>query len=222
MTGPTIDRHTGTAAVAGGLLLAASVGAELVHPVQEPDGSVVSPVLFAVYLGAWILGAAALVVAQLGLRSTAALPAAGRAGALVCLIGTGLLLAFGLVVVASALATGTPLEASFLAFAIGLLLVAVGSVLLGLGLRRSGAVGGWWTVLFIAAAGATTAVDRLTDREVEVLRLLAEGLSNAEIAQRLFVSSATVKCHVAQVLRKLGVRDRVQAVVTAFRSGLGG
>ena len=66
----------------------------------------------------------------------------------------------------------------------------------------------------------TMPIDRLTDRESEILRLLAEGLSNAEIAQRLFVSSATVKCHVAQVLRKLGVRDRVQAVVAAFRGGL--
>ena len=60
--------------------------------------------------------------------------------------------------VVSALATGAPLEASFLAFAVGLLLVAVGSVLLGLGLRASGAVGGWWTALPVAAAGALVAL----------------------------------------------------------------
>jgi hypothetical protein len=137
MTAPVPDRRTGGAALAGGLLLAASVGAELVHPVQAPDGSVVSPALFAGYLGLWTLGAAALLVAQLELRRTAV---------------------FGLVVVTSALATGAPLEASFLALAIGLLLLAVGSVLLGLGLRRSGAVGGWWAVLLAAGAGALVAL----------------------------------------------------------------
>jgi DNA-binding NarL/FixJ family response regulator len=69
-------------------------------------------------------------------------------------------------------------------------------------------------------AESAPGLDQLTDRELELLRSMAKGLPNAEIAHELYLAETTVKTHVARILAKPGARDRVQAVVLAHRSGV--
>ena len=153
MTGATTDRRTGRAAVAAGLLMFASVAAELVRPVQRPDGTVTDLPGFVTYVALWTLGAAALVVAIGGLPTATR---AGRVGRALGLAGAGMLTAFGAVGLATAMVTGSPAEWSFLLFAVGLLLVVVGAVPFALGLRRR--LGSWWTAVLVAGAGAAVAL----------------------------------------------------------------
>ncbi|ROR93742.1 LuxR family two component transcriptional regulator [Salana multivorans] len=97
-------------------------------------------------------------------------------------------------------------------------LVAEGSMLLGPSATRR-------LVADVAQRGSRVAnpgIAELSDREREVLEALARGLSNVEIAAELVVSENTVKTHVSQILRKLGCRDRVQAVIAAYEAGLVG
>jgi DNA-binding NarL/FixJ family response regulator len=97
-------------------------------------------------------------------------------------------------------------------------LIAAGDALLAPGITRR-------LIAEFARMGAPRTpsrqqVDGLTDRESEVLALVARGLSNAEIADRLVVAEQTIKTHVSRILMKLGLRDRTQAVVLAYETGL--
>jgi DNA-binding NarL/FixJ family response regulator len=99
----------------------------------------------------------------------------------------------------------------------GVRVVARGDALLGPAVTRRVIEG---FVRALPSPPRDTKLDRLTPRELEVLKLVARGCSNREIAATLVVSEATVKTHVARTLMKLDLRDRVHAVVTAYETGL--
>jgi DNA-binding NarL/FixJ family response regulator len=97
--------------------------------------------------------------------------------------------------------------------------IAAGEALLAPAVTRR-LIGEFTRLRPVPDALAPTAMVTLTPRETEVLRLVAEGMSNPEIARRLVVTEETVKTHVSHILAKLGLRDRTQAVIAAYESGL--
>jgi len=97
--------------------------------------------------------------------------------------------------------------------------IAAGDALLAPGVTRR-LISEFATLHRRSESTPVAALTTLTPRETQVLRLVAEGLSNAEIAVRLVVTEETIKTHVSRVLAKLGLRDRTQAVVTAYETGL--
>lgn len=156
-------RRTGLAAVAAGVLLLAGVAGELAVSVQADDGAITRPWLSAAYTLTWVLGSAALVLALRGLRRLSPPDMSrgrrsGRTGYRLSITGAWLLVAFGVVHLVTGALSGTPSEASFLLFGLGLLLSVVGQLLIGLHLRRSAEVGRWWVVLPAAAAGLLAGV----------------------------------------------------------------
>jgi len=157
-TRPVPGRAPGGAAAVAGVLIALGVQLEWLLDFQQDDGTVVRPVPFILGLLTSAVGFAALVVAAHGMRHMGRKRRSVRVGSRMSTAGAGLLLAFVLAVLATGLATGSPTELSFLAFGIGMLLLSVGPVVLGLGVRHEHAQAGWALVMAGVAAFAAVAI----------------------------------------------------------------
>lgn len=166
-----LARRCGLAAAAGAMIAAAGIGAELLYRVEE-GSSVENVPLFVLYTGSYGLGMALLVAATVWLRRLhaaegAEVGRAGRIGFWLTASGFAAHVAFAAVMVTSALATGETVEAVFIVFALGFLAVILGQVLLAVGLRRGGIVGGGWIAplagLAAAAIAIATPIDALHD-----------------------------------------------------------
>lgn len=153
--------RTGRAAAAAGVLMTAGVEGEWLLNPQRDDGTVTDKPEFALLLMVSTVGFVLLSVAVRGLRrDSARRTRPARVGATTSLVGTGLLAVFGALVLVTGVVSGSPLEASFLAFALGLLLLSIGQVVWGLSLRRQSPAPGVWQMLLVAGvmAFATIAI----------------------------------------------------------------
>ncbi len=147
--------RTGRAAAAAGVLMTAGVEGEWLLNPQRDDGTVTDKPEFALLLVVSTVGFVLLTIAVRNLRRESTRrtwPA--RVGATMSLIGAGMLAVFGALVLGTGVASGSPLEASFLAFGLGLLLLSIGQVVWGLSLRHQSPAPGVWLLLVVAGAMA--------------------------------------------------------------------
>ena len=142
---------TARAAAASGVLMIVGVEGEWLFDPQRDDGTVTNTPVFALLLVTATAGFALLLIAVMGLRAqTACSTRAARIGSLLTVAGAGLLVVFGLVALVTALLSGSPLEASFIAFLLGMLLLAAGPVTWGLSLRKRLPTPGVWRLLLVS------------------------------------------------------------------------
>lgn len=151
----TQGNRTGWAALAAGVLMTVGVEGEWLLNPQRDDGTITSKPGFALLLVLSTVGFGLLTAAVAGLRrESTSRTRPARIGAMMSLVGAGLLVLFGGLVLVTGILSGSPLEASFLAFALGLLLLSIGQVMWGLSLRHRSPAPGVWQVLVVAGAMA--------------------------------------------------------------------
>jgi hypothetical protein len=151
--------RTGRAAAAAGVLMTAGVEGEWLLNPQRDDGMVTDKPEFTLLLVASTVGFVLLSLAVRGLRrASARRTSPARVGAAMSLLGAGMLAVFGVLVLVTGVASGSPLEASFLAFALGLLLLSIGQVVWGLSLRRQSPAPGVWQMLLVAGVMAFASI----------------------------------------------------------------
>lgn len=174
-----------------GVLMAVGVSGEWVLNPQEPDGSVTKPAVFAALVLASTVGWGLLAVGTRTLgRAAARQSRAVRRGTWLAVVGAGLLVVFGLAVVVTGLINDQPAGASFIAFGLGMLLLSVGSITLGLSLRRQSPATGSWVLLTLAGAATLVAIAAPVDA-VHEISLTASFAAWTLLGLRLWNASAT-------------------------------
>ena len=198
-------QRAGRFALLGGVLLFASVAAELIHPVQAPDGTSREPLLHALYLMAWIVGSACLTIAVIGVRSmlrdAGVHSRAARAGAWLSIVGAAL---FGVLAVGglAGIITGTYLEIAFVAFLLAFVLLIPGQLLLARGVGRLPAPVGFSRWLLVVATGGLIVALAADMDPFHDLGLFTFDLAWAAIGVSLMRASARANLRVEAVARE--------------------